>query len=101
MTRAPDEIVALDPAATYEAAEVAQIVFHVSHRTLRRRMMKLRSEGFPRSVSQWGRRVWSGQDLIDWLARPKGVLPANVLPFGPRLAETARSAARSGAKSAR
>jgi hypothetical protein len=74
MRRGPDQTVALDPAATYEAEEVALIVFHVSLRTFRRRLKKLRAEGFPDTISQWGTKVWSGQALISWQNRevPRG-----------------------------
>lgn len=97
MTRPADQIVALHPAATYEAAEVALIVFHVTARTFRRRLKKLRCEGFPAPVSQWGVKVWSGQALIDWQNRSPSLSP-NVLPFGVPLAERARNAARQGAR---
>lgn len=84
--------VALDPAATYEAAEVALIVFHIGVRTFRRRLARLRGEGFPGPISQWGRRVWSGQALLDWQLRDQS--PSNVLPISQHLARRARQAAR-------
>jgi hypothetical protein len=88
--------VALDPNATYEAAEVALIVFHVGVRTFRRRLARLRGEGFPGPISHWGRQVWSGQALIAWQNR--GQLPDNVLPISTLLARNARQAARVGAR---
>lgn len=97
VTRPLDQIVALHPAATYEAAEVALIVFHVSARTFRRRLRKLRCEGFPPPVSQWGVKVWSGQALIDWQNRSPSA-GSNILPFRVTLAERARNAARQGAR---
>lgn len=92
MTRAPRQSVALDPHATYEAAEVALIVFHIGARTFRRRLARLRGEGFPGPISQWGRQVWSGQALIDWQVRPRSA--CNVLPISNHLARRARLAAR-------
>lgn len=100
MTRPADQIVALDPHVTYEAAEVALIVFHVSARTFRRRLKKLRCEGFPPPVSQWGVKLWSGQALIDWQNRAPSA-GSNILPFAVTLADRARKAARQGARNSR
>lgn len=99
MSRPPDQIVALDPNATYEAAEVALIVFHIATRTFRRRLQRLRAEGFPRPLSQWGTKVWSGQALIEWQNREQSATAHDprVVPF-PALAERARMAARQGAR---
>lgn len=96
MTRQAQQIVALDPDATYEAAEVALIVFHIGVRTFRRRLARLRGEGFPGPISQWGRQVWSGQALLAWQNRDRS--PGNVLPISSFLAQRARLAARSGAR---
>jgi hypothetical protein len=101
--RAVDEIVALDPAATYEAEEVALILFHIRPRTMARRMKKLRAEGFPAPVSRWGRKIWSGQALLDWQNRPQkpASQAALVLFLADGMAAKARLAARQGARSAR
>ena len=100
MTRQVDEIVALDPDATYEAAEVAMILFHISLRTFGRRLRNLRRNGFPPPLPGGGRKVWNGQALIDWKNRPPVAAAGNVFQLR-LLADSARLAARKGAKQAR
>jgi hypothetical protein len=101
--RSVDDIIALDAAATYEAEEVALILFHIRPRTLARRMAKLRSEGFPCPISRWGKKIWSGQALLDWQNRPqKPAAQGAVVRFiGDGMAVKARIAARQGARSPR
>lgn len=89
--------VALDPNATYEAEEVALVVFHVTARTFRRRLKKLAAEGFPHPVSRWGTKVWSGQALLAWQNRDRST-GDNIIPISSLLARRAQAAARKGAR---
>ncbi len=86
---------AIDPNATYDAAQVARLLFHVTLRTLRRRRQRLSREGFPKPISRWGKKVWSGAALLAW--RDRQLIEANaepdVIDYSAVLAERAKAAA--------
>ncbi len=92
--------VALDPAANYEAAEVALWLRERPRTFTKKLARRIAQQGFPRPIAQWGRKVWSGQALIDWRENPQksAPLPAGVTPLGPLLAQRAAMAARQGAR---
>lgn len=97
MTRAAVEIIALDPGANYEAAEVA-LWLRLRPRTFSRNLARLRALGFPPPRLQWGRRVWSGAALLDWRDHPQETISGggNLVQLSPLLAARARQAAAGG-----
>lgn len=94
MQRSLNEIHGIDPEALYAAPEVALLVFNTKVRTFYRRRKQREQEGFPPPISRWGRKMWSGQVLIDWINRGqvKGV-GANVIPISDKLARRAEAMA--------
>lgn len=84
---------AIDPNATYDAAEVARLLFHVSLRTFNRNRRKLARKGFPAPVRDWGKKVWSGAALLAWRDREPPKARQDVIDLTPILAERARALA--------
>lgn len=88
----------LDPGLTYEAAEVARLLFHTSLRSFRRNRRKREREGFPRPISRYGKKVWSGAVLIAWRDRQDAAVTGHAAPgvidFGAVLDSRARAGAR-------
>lgn len=91
----------LDPHATYNAADVARLVFGHGGKNpaiwLYRHFAELtRRESFPMPVSCIGRPRWSGALLIAWMNRPqearqaaRAIAGANVVDATKRLQERA------------
>ena len=90
-----DAIFTIDPNACYEAEEVALLLFRTTVRSFNRHRRQRAREGFPRPISNVGKKVWSGADLIAWRDRDKAVtaLPAGVTDLGAHLAARAKIAA--------
>lgn len=60
---------AIDPNETYDAAQVAALIFHTSLRSFMRHYKQRLREGFPAPISKYGRRQWAGANLIAWRDR--------------------------------